>query len=237
VVKPAIRDHFYNKVKKKAYKVENQQQLIEVYNFVNSIIDSSEILVQEFLNGGPKNLYSFCPFYKKGEIKASITARRFRQHPMDFGHATTFAETVQIPELEYFAAKFLKEIDYYGICEVEFMYDHSENVYKLIEVNPRVWGWHSLAIAAGADLPYLLYLDLTGGKSLISEIKSNLKWVRLTTDSATVAKEILKGRLNLFDYIRSLSGKKSFAVFSWNDPLPFFTEIFLIPYLWKKRGF
>ena len=89
------------------------------------------------------------------KIVTGIMARRARQHPMDFGHASTFAELVKIPEIQQIAEKFLSLIDYYGICEVEFIQDPRDGKYKLIEVNPRVWGWHTLAIAAGVDLPYL----------------------------------------------------------------------------------
>lgn len=237
VIKPAIRDHFYSIIKKKAYRVNNQNELKRTYEIVNSVINSDEILVQQFINGGPKNLYSFCPFYKNGEIIASVTARRSRQHPMDFGHATTFAEVVEIPLLQELAQKFLRLINYYGICEVEFMYDEEEKNYKLIEVNPRVWGWHSLAIASGADLPYLLYLDMIGEKLPEKRLSENLKWIRLTTDTITVAKEIFGNRMKISEYIKSLKGKKEFAVFSKKDPLPFFAELMLIPYLWKKRGF
>ena len=76
-------------------------------------------------------------------------ARRARQHPMDFGHASTFAELVDIPEIRNIAERFLGLIDYYGLAEVEFMQDPRDGNYKLIEVNPRVWGWHTIAIASG----------------------------------------------------------------------------------------
>jgi hypothetical protein len=49
--------------------------------------------------------------------------------------------------------------------------------------------------------------------------------------------EIMKGRMSPAEYVTSLKGKKEFAVFSLDDPLPFFAEILMIPYLWVKRGF
>ena len=42
---------------------------------------------------------------------------------MDFGHASTFAEIVDIPEIKEISEKFLNLIGYYGIGEVEFMQD------------------------------------------------------------------------------------------------------------------
>lgn len=237
VIKPSIRDNFYQEVKKKAYRVNTKMELTKVYNFVSSVIDSKEILVQEFIRGGTNQLFSYCPFFKDGAAVTGIMARRTRQHPMDFGHASTFAELVNIPEIKKTAEKFLKIIGYYGIGEVEFMKDPNSNQYKLLEVNPRIWGWHTLAIAARVDLPYLLYLDMLGEKIEIPIPIEKMKWVRLTTDIPTVFIEIVKGNMNIRDYFTSMKGKKEFALFSLRDPLPFIAEIAMIPYLWMKRGF
>jgi len=237
VIKPSIRDNFYSKVKTKAYRVNNKEELIKTYEFVCSIIEPSEVLVQEFIPGGPNHLYSFCPFFKDGEVVTGIMARRARQHPMDFGHASTFAELVDIPELRSLAKKFLGLIKYYGFAEVEFMQDPRDGKYKLIEVNPRVWGWHTIAIAAGVDLPYLLYQDMIGEQVEVRPPIDHVKWVRLLTDIPTVLSEIIKGRLRIGDYLKSMKGKKEFAVFALNDPLPFLVEVAMIPYLWAKRGF
>jgi predicted ATP-grasp superfamily ATP-dependent carboligase len=156
---------------------------------------------------------------------------------MDFGHASTYVELVDIPELRSLAEKFLRLINFYGIAEVEFMQDPRDYQYKLIEVNPRVWGWHTIAIAAGVDLPYLLYQDMIGQEIEVPPSLKQVKWVRLTTDIPTVLLEVMKGNMKVGDYIASMRGKKADAVLSLNDPLPFLAEIALIPYLSVKRGF
>lgn len=237
VIKPSIRDNFYNKVKIKAFLINNREELEKTYQFVCSVIDPSEVLVQEFITGGPNRLFSFCPFFKDGKVVASIMARRTRQHPMDFGHASTYAELVTIPDMKEISEKFLNLIGYYGIGEVEFMQDPRDGKYKLIEVNPRIWGWHTLAIAAGVDLPYLLYQDTIGEKMEVPSSLKDVKWVRLATDSPTVFSEIVKGNMKITDYVDSMKGKKEFAVFCLDDPIPFFMEIAMIPYLLWKRGF
>jgi predicted ATP-grasp superfamily ATP-dependent carboligase len=237
VIKPSIRDNFYSKVKTKAFRINNKNELVKTYEYVCSVIKPSEVLVQELIPGGPNHLYSFCPFFKNGEVLTSITARRSRQHPMDFGHASTFAELVNIPEIQRIAEHFLSLINYYGIAEVEFMQDPRDGNYKLIEVNPRVWGWHTIAIASGVDLPYLLYQDTIGEEMDIRLPINHMKWVRLITDVPTVLSEIIKGRMKVGDYLKSMKGKKEFAVFALDDPLPFLAEIAMIPYLWVKRGF
>jgi D-aspartate ligase len=237
VIKPATRDLFFEKFRKKAFLIQNKKHLLQIYNKVCGIINPSEVLIQEFIPVGPKHLYSFCPFFKEGKVVARIMARRSRQHPMDFGQATTFAESVYIPELEELGNKFLTKINYYGLAEVEFMFDTRDMQYKFLEVNARVWGWHTLAIGAGIDMPYLMFQDMTGQPMQIPTSWNNIKWLRLVTDIPTVINEMMKGRMSLKEYMLSLKGKKEFAVFSLADPLPFFTEILMIPYLWIKRGF
>lgn len=237
VIKPSIRDHFYNKVKIKAFRINSREELIKTYQRVCSIINPSEILVQDFIPGGPNNLYSFCPFFKEGKVVTSIMARRARQHPMDFGHASTFAELVHIPEMREIGEKFLRLIGFYGIAEVEFMKDSRNGEFRLIEVNPRVWGWHTLAIAAGIDLPYCLYQDMIGEEIQVRSPANHGKWIRLITDTPTVFLEVVKGRMKIRDYLASMKGKKEFAVFDLGDPIPFFVELLMIPYLWAKRGF
>lgn len=237
VIKPSIRDHFYNKTKIKGFRIDNKNELVKIYQFVTSVIDPSEVLVQEFIAGGPKCLFSFCPFFKEGKVVASIMARRSRQHPMDFGHASTFAELISIQELRKISERFLSLIGYYGIGEIEFMKDHKDGKFKLIELNPRIWGWHSLAIAAGIDFPYLLYQDMLGQKIEIPSSLNDVKWVRLLTDIPVVVTEIMKRNMKISDYLNSMKGSKEFAVFCMDDPLPFLMEIAMAPYLWMKRGF
>jgi D-aspartate ligase len=237
VIKPSVRHHFYNKTKIKGFRINSKEELMKIYAQVSSIIDPSEIIVQDFIPGGPKNLYSYCPFFKHGKAITGVGARRARQHPMDFGHASTYVELVDIPELKNLAEKFLGLIDYYGIAEVEFMQDPRDNQFKLIEVNPRVWGWHTIAIAAGIDLPYLLYLDMIGEEVDIPLTTKQVKWIRLSTDVPTVFLEIAKGRMRISEYLASMRGEKVDAVLAVDDPLPFVAEVALIPYLWMKRGF
>lgn len=237
IIKPATRDNFFDVFHKKAFLVRDMEQLRLTFQKVCELIDPSDVLIQEFIPVGPKHLYSFCPFFKAGKVVARIMARRSRQHPMDFGQATTFAETVHIPELEEMGTKFLERIGYYGLAEVEFMFDTRDQKYKFLEVNARVWGWHTLALGAGINLPYMLYQDMVGQPPNIPLSWSDAKWIRLITDIPTVAGEIMKGRMSVKDYVSSLRGKMEFAVFSLRDPAPFFAEILMIPYLWLKRGF
>jgi D-aspartate ligase len=200
-------------------------------------MDSSEILIQELIPGRAENLFSYVGFFKDGIPVAGMAARRPRQHPMEFGRSSTFVETVNIPELETMATQLLQGIDYTGLAEVEFMYDQKDARFEFLEVNPRIWGWHTIAIRAGLDLPYMAYADAIGQEVNGGEIREGVKWVRLLTDIPTALLEIKAGRLTGSKYIKSLSGDIEFAVLSFSDPLPFIVDLLLVPYYMKHRGF
>ena len=237
VMKPAIRDNFYDKARKKAVRVDDRERLLQEYLKAANLIDSSEIMVQELIPGAADNLYSFGSLYSHGRVLGKVVARRTRQHPVEFGRVTTHAETIHIPELEDMATRFLSAMDYQGISEVEFMWDPRDKKYKLIEINARFWSWHSLAIAAGVDLPYLLYRDTLGDGVQIDDFEDGVHWLRLLVDLPISALQVAKGKMNIRAYLESWKGKRAFSVFSVRDPLPFFAEILMIPYIVKTRGF
>ncbi len=237
VLKPSIKDKFFPTTKLKAIQANNKEELLQFYKYMASIIDKSEVMVQELIRGGANNLYSFCSLFGDGKVKAKIIAKRQRQHPMDFGRATTFAYTCKVPELEELSVRILKEMNYYGLSEVEFMYDDNDGMYKLLEINARTWGWHTLGSKAGVNFSALLFMDMNHQSFSINGFEENVKWIRMLTDVPIVISEMRKKRLRLANYFDSIRGKKQFAVFSKKDPLPAVMEVLLAPYFWYKRGF
>jgi D-aspartate ligase len=236
IIKPAIVDRFYTKTKTKVFKANTKDELIQAYKKASQVIDPSEIMVQEVIPGSPNQLYSFCSFFKDGEVNGMCIGRRSRQRPMDFGSASTFVESVYVPELIELGTNLLNALNYYGLSEVEFKYDTRDDKFKLLEVNARTWLWHSLAICCGVDFPYLLYVDMTGEEIIPpTSFKKNIKFVHIYTDLGVVIKEVMRRNMKLSDYLKSLKGEKEFGVFSLDDPMPFIWETILLPYLWKNR--
>jgi D-aspartate ligase len=238
ILKPSIKVPFYWETKKKAIRVENREQLLaEFTRAIKLITPSQTMMVQELIPGRTKGLFSVGSLCNSGKVLAGVVVQRPRQHPMDFGHATTFAQTVDMPRLEKKAEKILGEMGYSGLSEVEFMQDPRDGEYKLIEINARAWGWHTIAIKAGVDLPYLSYLDILGESVSADGFAKGVKWINLVTDTPTVLIELVMGRMKLSEYLRSIKGKKEYAVMSLNDPLPFIMQLIMLPYLLCKKGF
>ena len=72
-----------------------------------------------------------------GRTLASVTARRTRQYPVEFGHSSSFVETVDEPAVAEAATRLLAAMRYTGVAEVEFKFDRRDGRYKLIEA-PRL---------------------------------------------------------------------------------------------------
>lgn len=236
VVKPAIKEHFFYQTHAKAWRADDRAELATAFRRAASIVDDGEVIVQELIPGGGQEQYAYCVLFRDGHPVASMTVRRRRQHPSDFGRASTFVETISLPDLGELSVKFLKSIGYYGLVELEFKHDARDGSYKLLDVNARTWGYHSLGRTAGVDFPYLLYQDQLGNAVCEVHARPGVRWIRLATDVPNAVRDIKAGRLRARDYLRTLSGVDTEAVFSLRDPLPSLYELALLPYLALKRG-
>jgi predicted ATP-grasp superfamily ATP-dependent carboligase len=236
VLKPAIKEHFFYTTHAKAWRADTAAELLTAFRRATEIMPASEIIVQEMIPGGGEQQYAYCAFFREGRPVASMTARRRRQHPSDFGVASTYVETISLPELAEPSCRFLTAIDYYGLVELEYKRDPRDGVCKLLDVNARTWGYHSVGAPAGVDFPYLLFRDQIGAPVGEAHARPGVGWIRLSTDVPNALRDIWAGRLRAGEYLRSLRGVRTEAVFSITDPLPGLYEIALLPYLAIKRG-
>jgi predicted ATP-grasp superfamily ATP-dependent carboligase len=236
-LKPAIKEHFFYATKVKAWRADSKGQLRELLERAASIAGPGEMIVQDLIPGDGKHQFGYCAFFKDGRAVGSMVTRRRRQHPHEFGRASTFVETIELPALESLSERFLQKIDYYGLVEVEFKLDPRDGQFKLLDVNPRTWGYHSLGPAAGVDFPYLLYADQIGKPVEECRGKPGMSWIRMLTDFPTGVIEVISGRLSWREFINSLRTFNTEAVFSWEDPVPGLVECALLPYLAVRRGF
>jgi D-aspartate ligase len=237
VVKPAIKEHFFYATKAKAWRAESRGELRELVERALGIVGNPEVMVQELVPGDGRDQFAYCALFKDGQALATMTCRRRRQHPPEFGRASTYVETVEAPEVERLSERFLRGIGYYGLAELEYKLDRRDGRYKLLDVNARTWGYHTLGPRAGVDFPALLYADQLGERLQPTRARTGVRWVRLATDLPTGALEIARRRLGLRSYLRSLLRANTEAVFELRDPLPSIAEAVLIPYLALRRGF
>ena len=193
-------------------------------------------MIQELIPGGGAQQFSYCAFFKDQKAIGSMMVRRSRQHPPEFGRASTFVETINLPIIEELSVRFLSAINYYGLVEMEYKLDLRDGQYKLLDVNGRTWGYHSVGQTAGVDFPHMLFADLVEGPVRPQCARVGVKWIRLLTDMPTAALEILKGRQGWWAYLRTMHNIDVESVFNRDDIFPGLAELALFPYLAIKRG-
>lgn len=236
-IKPAIKEHFIYATKAKAWRADTRKELVERFEQATALVGLGETMIQELIPGDGRQQFAYCAFFKEGQAIGSMVAQRRRQHPPEFGRASTFVETIDQPLLEDLSERFLKAINYYGLVELEYKLDPRDGQYKLLDVNARTWGYHSLGQRAGVDFPYLLFADQFEVPLEARRAKTGVRWIRLVTDLPTGVVEIIHGHLDWRAYLRSLKGIHVESVFSRDDPFPGMIELALVPYLIVKRGF
>jgi D-aspartate ligase len=236
-IKPAIKEHFIYATKAKAWRANSRAELEKRFLDAAALVAPGEVMVQELIPGDGRHQYAYCAFFKNGHAVGSMVARRRRQHPPEFGRASTFVETVDLPLLEELSERFLRAINYYGLVELEYKLDPRDRRFKLLDVNARTWGYHTLGVQAGVDFPYLLFLDQLGGPAAACRTQPGVRWIRLVTDVPTSILEMLWGRLGWREFVRSLRTFEIESVFCREDILPGLVELALVPYLYVRRGF
>ena len=236
-LKPSIKENFFYATGAKAWRAETPDQLNDLFRKAIRQIRPEEILIQEIIPGDGQRQYSYCAFFRDGGGHSTLVARRLRQHPREFGRAATYVETLEHPKIEELSERFLRAINYYGLVEVEFKQDPRDGEFKLLDVNARTWGFHSISGPAGVDFPYLLYADQVGKHVDRYRARAGVGWLRMVTDLPTAASDLWEGELDLRSYWRSLTRTRSESVFCLQDPLPSVAEVLMLPYLVTKKYF
>jgi predicted ATP-grasp superfamily ATP-dependent carboligase len=235
ILKPARREASNPFTSAKAWMVNNRQELLARYREATGFLPGELVMVQEIVPGGGEAQFSYAALCCDGRELAAVAARRTRQFPSDFGRASTFVETIYDPGLRAPAMRLLAAVRMTGLVEVEFKRDPSGR-YRLLDVNPRVWGWHTLGARAGVDFPYLLWLLAQGEPLPQVQAAPGVSWMRLSTDFPVALQQLLRGTLSWKAYIKCFFGAQDSPIFAGDDPLPGLLEVPLLTYLVARRA-
>lgn len=138
----------------------------------------------------------------------------------DGGGTTTQREIVNMPQLEAAALKLMDAVDFHGVCGLDFRYDAENNKIAYIETNARFTGGLATPVAAGFDIPWIVYKLATEGKytePINVRIGTKTKWI--LGDIITLVGRILKFKWNLSELRRvfSFSGFDAYDDFCKDD--------------------
>jgi predicted ATP-grasp superfamily ATP-dependent carboligase len=220
VLKPVSHEAPNPLARDKAWRVDDARALADRYAEALAFLRPEQVMLQELIPGGGEAQYSYGAVVERGRPLAEVVARRLRQYPMDFGRLSTFVDTVDEPTVVDASRRLLAAARYTGLIEIEFKRDPRDGRFKVLDANPRIWGWHTLTQRTGPDFVHLLYRMVVGAPVAAAPASPGLRWARLDADLAASAGELLAGRLPPTDYVRSLAGRVEAAIFAADDPLP-----------------
>jgi predicted ATP-grasp superfamily ATP-dependent carboligase len=225
IIKPSVKEQFNPLTAAKAWRVDSREQLRDRFVEAARLADPRTLMIQELIPRRGAEQLSYAALCDSGRPLASVSARRVRQYPAEFGRASTYVETIVAPDVEELATRFLEAARFDGLVEVEFMRDPRDGCLKLLDVNPRVWGWHGLCAGAGVDFPHLAYLHAQSHPVPATRAKAGVRWLRLSTDLPTSLREVVRGNLRAGPYLRTLCSSHESATFARDDPRPALVEL------------
>jgi D-aspartate ligase len=225
ILKPSVREGRNAFVDAKAWRIDHPHELAARYEAAKALVGADTVMIQELIPGGGSTQYSYAAVWDRGAPVAALVARRSRQYPVEFGFTSTFVETIEAPDVEAAATRFLGSLAYSGLVEIEFKHDARDGHYKILDVNARAWTWMALGAAAGIDFPAIQWSLAIGEELTPQAARHGVNWLYFPRDLAASLHEMAAGRLSLFTYLQSVRRPAAAAVFAWDDPWPALIDI------------
>jgi predicted ATP-grasp superfamily ATP-dependent carboligase len=204
----------------KGFKVGSPEEFLARFREV--LASGHAALVQSYVTSPDDNLFSVSLYVSRaGEVLGAFPRRQVRQYPPNSG-TVTLAISEHNPELVADATRFCQSIGYRGIAGLEYKRDREDNQYKLLDFNPRLMLSDGLTAYCGINFPLLQYLDLTGQKPLPCRgYAEGVRWVDTMADFHAFQQYHERGELGFKDWLKSIWRARVFALFAWDDPMPF----------------
>ena len=200
---------------------QNREKLIEAYRLMESP-SGQNVMLQEYVPGTPETVWMFNGYFdEQSECKVGFTGKKIRQSPPYTG-ATTLGVCLASPTVQEATVRLMKAVGYRGILDIGYRFDHRDDRYKLLDVNPRIGGTFRLFVGPdGMDALRALYIDLTGQEVPPTSLQEGRRWIVEPLDIASSITYARRGDLTMRNWARSLRGVREAAWFAADDPLPF----------------
>ena len=208
----------------KGFKVHSPEEFLRRFREV--VASGHAALVQSYITNPDDNLFSLSVYLSQtGEALAAFPRKQVRQYPPNSG-TVTLAISERNPELVANGTRFCESIGYRGIAGLEYKLDREDNQYKLLDFNPRLMLSDSLTAYCGINLALIQYLDLTGQRPAphADAYPEGVKWLDTMEDFYSFRQYHERGELGFRDWLNSLRRARVFALFAWDDPLPFLID-------------
>lgn len=226
MVKPVRSHEFVAHFRTKLFVADDADELRR--RFVEATAAGMAVVVSEVIPGDDYKTLERVSMYidSTGEILSEMYNTKLRQTPPMFGMNKVSRTTPMYDEVRAASIRMLREAGFRGAAGVEFKRDSRDGSLKLIEINIRLLADTQLSIAAGVDLPWIIYQDLVDDvRSPVLDHDQETYYVHLLTDAFEFLTKERHRLRNLRRFAEPyLARKRTYAYLSRDDPRPFVSE-------------
>ena len=191
------------------------------------------VLVQEYLpveDAEDWIVHAYCD--ESSNCLVQFSGVKVRSYPPHAG-VTTAAYSVPNPVLSEITQRFVKDIGYSGVLDIDWRYDRRDGQYKLLDFNPRVGAQFRLfENEAGIDVVRSLHLDMTGREVPVANQVNGRRYVVETLD---VIPALAPRRGYITPSAPDRAAATELAWFAWDDIRPALVMIANLPVLALRR--
>jgi predicted ATP-grasp superfamily ATP-dependent carboligase len=242
LIKP--RTHVHRLRNDKGVVVHSAAELINQYQrFVDReharaadsslLPDASLPILQQFVRVGREGVHSVTGFIDRtGELFVTRCATKVFQRSQPVGVGVCFESRPPAPELSNAVRRLCRELGYFGIFEVEFLW--FDGRWAAIDFNPRLFNQIGMDIRRGMPLPLLACLDAAGETTSLrdavakaqTEIDEETVFCDRFTLRAILFAQTMTARISPRDYAYWRAWMKQHAAYAVDlaaddsDPMP-----------------
>ncbi len=227
VVKPPVKaPAWLAHTSAKGIQVDDAAELLATYDRVSGW--SPVLLAQEWVEGGEDELYSCNAYFDAdGEALVTFVARKLRQWPPNVGTSAS-GEECRNDDVAKEALRVFGGVGFQGLAYLEMKRDSRTGQMMIIEPNVgRPTGRSAIAEGGGVELVYTAYCDAAGLPLPAARTQQYVgaKWLDLRRDLQAAVVAWRRRELTPRQWLRSIRGPKSHAIWSARDPRPFAVDL------------
>jgi D-aspartate ligase len=213
VIKPVVKTPAYDTQFKKAYRVDNYEELKVL---LASIGSAAEMIAQEWIEGGDDAIY-FCLQYRSenGRTVESFVGRKLRSWPPQVGGTASCVPATEVAgTLSSLTDRFFSSVGFFGIGSMEYKRDSRSGEFYMIEPTVgRTDFQEEIATLNGVNIPGIAYRSELDLPVLPNDRKLAAAWAVASID---------RWSCELQPALRGFPPglRKYDAIWRWSDPIP-----------------
>ncbi len=174
---------------------------------------------------------------KQQRLLAGVVYAKLRYYPPS-GGSSVLNRTEHRPDILESACKVLRELRWVGFCDFDFITDTRDHTVKLMEINPRYPESFRATVAAGVDMPKMMFQLAQGGQpepqlnyregQYLRFLFGDIMWFLTTKENRWAAKP------SFFDFFRSDTWYQLERSRDWGILMGYLLENMCL--LWDKQA-